>query len=206
MSATPSMPTQAILDTPMEHKPSVAERIDDMLKGVVDKIISKGQVYALVDYIALLQRQSAKAGGRRKALKKHHTSYQAILMENRWLRSVLDDHRKLDGKDYRQHARDTLWAEFKKVSRVDMAQVDNAAQMQVDKLAAFILKEVPGEPSANEGAVDTVIRLLRNKTISQTDLLEWATGGVVKIADLEGKVIFEGTWEELKDKLGAWDS
>ncbi len=32
---------------------------------------------------------------------------------------------------------------------------------QVDRLANFILNEVPGEPSENEGAVDTAIRLIR---------------------------------------------
>ncbi len=32
---------------------------------------------------------------------------------------------------------------------------------QIDRLAQFILNEVPGEPSENEGAVDTAIRLMR---------------------------------------------
>ncbi len=33
---------------------------------------------------------------------------------------------------------------------------------QVDRLAKFIMAEVPGEPSESEGAVDCAIRLLRN--------------------------------------------
>lgn len=32
---------------------------------------------------------------------------------------------------------------------------------QIDKLASFILAEVPGEPSQNEGAVDTAVRIIR---------------------------------------------
>jgi hypothetical protein len=32
---------------------------------------------------------------------------------------------------------------------------------QVSRLAVFIMTEVPGEPSQNEGAVDTAIRLIR---------------------------------------------
>ena len=32
---------------------------------------------------------------------------------------------------------------------------------QIDRLARFIMDEIPGEPSQSEGAVDTAIRLLR---------------------------------------------
>lgn len=33
---------------------------------------------------------------------------------------------------------------------------------QIDELANFIMREIPGEPSRSEGAVDVAIRLLRN--------------------------------------------
>lgn len=36
---------------------------------------------------------------------------------------------------------------------------------QIDRLAEFIMKEVDGEPSKNEGAVDTAIRLLRVREV-----------------------------------------
>lgn len=36
----------------------------------------------------------------------------------------------------------------------------SAAEQQIDKLATFIMENVPGEPSESEGAVDTAIRLL----------------------------------------------
>lgn len=36
-------------------------------------------------------------------------------------------------------------------------------QQQIDRLAKFIMEEVPGEPSEDQGAVDTAIRLIRDK-------------------------------------------
>jgi len=32
---------------------------------------------------------------------------------------------------------------------------------QIDRLANFIMKEVPGEPSQSQGSVDTAIRIIR---------------------------------------------
>ncbi len=37
------------------------------------------------------------------------------------------------------------------------------SQQQIDKLANFIMAEIPGEPSASEGAVDTAIRWMRDQ-------------------------------------------
>lgn len=34
---------------------------------------------------------------------------------------------------------------------------------QVDRLAAFITENIPGEPSQNQGAVDTAIRLMQER-------------------------------------------
>ncbi len=33
---------------------------------------------------------------------------------------------------------------------------------ELDRLAEFVIQEIPGEPSRSEGVVDTVIRLLRD--------------------------------------------
>lgn len=41
---------------------------------------------------------------------------------------------------------------------------------QIDKLAHFIVDEVPGEPSESEGAVDTAIRLIRHRKRLQQKL------------------------------------
>lgn len=42
---------------------------------------------------------------------------------------------------------------------------------QIDRLARFIMAEVPGEPSESEGAVDTAIRVIRKtlKTPNEKD-------------------------------------
>jgi hypothetical protein len=45
------------------------------------------------------------------------------------------------------------------------------AQEQIDKLASFILAEVPDEPSRSEGAVDTAIRLIR-RSIPSDELVQ----------------------------------
>lgn len=38
-----------------------------------------------------------------------------------------------------------------------------SAEQQIDRLAKFIMEEVPGEPSEDQGAVDTAMRLIRDK-------------------------------------------
>jgi hypothetical protein len=40
-------------------------------------------------------------------------------------------------------------------------------ESQVDRLAKFIMAEVPGEPSMDEGAIDTAIRLIRGSLKSR---------------------------------------
>lgn len=40
--------------------------------------------------------------------------------------------------------------------------MSETAEQQIDRLATFIMDEVPGEPSQSQGAVDTAIRLIRS--------------------------------------------
>ena len=42
-------------------------------------------------------------------------------------------------------------------------------QAQIDKLANFIMAEVPNEPSQSEGAVDTAIRIIATLTTALTE-------------------------------------
>ena len=42
----------------------------------------------------------------------------------------------------------------------EIVQAETAEQ-QINRLALFIMEEVPGEPSRSEGAVDVAIRLIR---------------------------------------------
>jgi hypothetical protein len=39
-----------------------------------------------------------------------------------------------------------------------------ALKAQIDRLAVFIMDEVPGEPSQSQGAVDTAIRIIKEYT------------------------------------------
>jgi hypothetical protein len=43
----------------------------------------------------------------------------------------------------------------------DISKDYAALKAQIDRLAQFIMDEVPGEPSAGLGAVDTAIRIMR---------------------------------------------
>lgn len=50
---------------------------------------------------------------------------------------------------------------------------DMSTNKQIEKLANFILEEIPGEPSESAGAVDTAIRLLKKKNLENLeDLIE----------------------------------
>jgi hypothetical protein len=47
------------------------------------------------------------------------------------------------------------------------------AIQQIDRLATFIMDEVPGEPSQSQGAVDTAIRIIRTAlNLSEGDARE----------------------------------
>jgi hypothetical protein len=61
----------------------------------------------------------------------------------------------------------------------------NVADMQITKLARFIVDEVPGEPSQSEGAVDCAIRIIRSLRRWKAEAMEvltawedvWETAG-----------------------------
>lgn len=76
------------------------------------------------------------------------------------------------------------------------------ALAQVDKLANFIMAEIPGEPSKSEGAVDCAIRLLRqgkelHEAIDELDRLERA-------ADPSGPAIVArgAAWRRVQSAIG----
>lgn len=50
-------------------------------------------------------------------------------------------------------------------------RMTESSEAQIDRLAAFIMNEVPGEPSQSEGAVDTAIRWMRERlaTLAEGD-------------------------------------
>jgi len=42
-----------------------------------------------------------------------------------------------------------------------MKKKKESPKSQIERLANFIMAEVPGEPSQSEGAIDTAIRIIR---------------------------------------------
>ena len=44
-----------------------------------------------------------------------------------------------------------------------LREVESSSAREIDRLADFIMREIPGEPSRSESAVDVAIRLLSEK-------------------------------------------
>ena len=64
----------------------------------------------------------------------------------------------------------TLLLETNEKFNQEMAERIKIAR-QITTLAQFIMDEVPGEPSENQGAVETIIRVVREQQQWETDLL-----------------------------------
>ena len=81
-------------------------------------------------------------------------------------------------------------------------------QAQVDRLASFILAEVDGEPSQSEGAIDTAIRVIRERTPVSTrpsEALNLFMGWLTTRAEDAGP--FSGTGEnnsQAADLIGEY--
>ncbi|HEU01415.1 hypothetical protein LCGC14_0273180 [marine sediment metagenome] len=66
---------------------------------------------------------------------------------------------------------------------------------QIDRLASFIIAEVPGEPSESDGAIDTAIRIIRSQRGDLQRLAdELNTLGIQPCVAgvVDGKIIIEG--------------
>ena len=61
---------------------------------------------------------------------------------------------------------------------------------QIDKLANFIMKEVPGEPSLNEGAVDTAIRIIKEYQEKETLNDKWINEHSYYVPDREASMVY----------------
>lgn len=143
-----------------EYPPSQAEQVDRILYEMEDR----SAAVCLKRNINLLRRQAQKAGNQRKTIRDLAKHHRATIMENRWLREAIRQAGKFgelgerNWEDFLAQARETLWQEFKKEIKVD-----NKAQVQVDRLAAFLMGGVPGEPFRSEAAVDAAIRLIKEQ-------------------------------------------
>jgi hypothetical protein len=75
----------------------------------------------------------------------------------------------------------------------------NTADVQIARLARFIMEEVPGEPSQSEGAVECAIRIIR----------EFLAGEVVEETTITvtEEISFMAEYEELDDNtIGPYDT
>lgn len=82
---------------------------------------------------------------------------------------------------------------------------DQLATKQIEKLAQFIMDEVPGEPSQSEGAVDTAIRLLRGLP-GPDDLVIRREGAAARIARAfyDADDTYWEDWESQTEDVKAW--
>lgn len=76
-----------------------------------------------------------------------------------------------------------------------MSMHTESAEAQILRLANFIMDEVPGEPSRSEGAIDTAIRLIRDRVPSR-----YSPGQMQAIIDEQAAEL-----ENLRDALAAGD-
>ena len=72
----------------------------------------------------------------------------------------------------RDHPVGTQTVEFWAVCVADGERLrdDETLGSQIDRLADFIMRDVPGEPAENEGAIDTAIRIMRRGNIERAAL------------------------------------
>jgi len=75
---------------------------------------------------------------------------------------VLINKQDIDNMGLRERSNwEEIYGKLQIATRYEIASQDNAyLRSEILKLSEFILDNVPGEPSRNEGAVDTAIRLI----------------------------------------------
>ena len=81
-----------------------------------------------------------------------------------WLKKEFDD--LFNGKSILTVGRSVV---DEILNQLDEPEVNS----QIDKLANFIMSEVEGEPSQNQGAVDTAIRIIKSYQNQETLSQEW---------------------------------
>lgn len=56
-----------------------------------------------------------------------------------------------------------------------LREVESSSAREIDRLADFIMREIPGEPSRSESAVDVAIRLLSKSDLSRVTVCDLRT-------------------------------
>lgn len=154
------------------ERPKPKERADALIAQVVaGTVLPLEDAVWLGDYVLRAERRARKANEQRVILRGLNKAYRMLRLELVWMRAVFfsgagkgtqsSDDRIEQGM---RVSKNTLWNQFKREEslgrRNDRLKV-GVFEKQIDKLAAAIVDNVPGEPSRSEGAVDTAIRLLK---------------------------------------------
>lgn len=173
-------PAQAVAE--QQYPISQADQVDEILTHMfrdgeanIEYCLNPQAVNMIRKYVVRLQRQAAKSNNRKKTLRNLHKHHQVTILELRWLRDSIKG-LTVDGSGavgqttwemFTRHAKETLWNEFKKemnqekFDQINKESMESRYQDQVFKLADFIQESIPGEPSRDEGAVDTIIRVVK---------------------------------------------
>lgn len=68
---------------------------------------------------------------------------------------------------------------------LDILAETESLQSQIWRLAQYIMEHIPGEPSRNEGAIDTAIRLLRDLPRTDSEPTPERNGNGLTVGELE---------------------
>lgn len=199
-----------------EYPPKMADQVDGLLGELLQEHpLPVSDIETITKHIALLRLRVKKGENRKMAYANLNKSHLMALLELRWLRAMVRGGDPVNWAMVLEQAKGSLWAIFRK----EQAKDKNSPQAQIDKLATFILKEIPGEPSRSEGAVDTAIRWMKAQNDAGQKLVEATPaamlidmGGAsmdqiingdapIGLTDPGGESIFEGTWADMKSRL-----
>ena len=123
-----------------DHQPSQRDRVLSYF-AVLGRgsHINSVELDALYQYLMLLERQARKAKHQRRTLRDLHRRYNAALMENRFLATLIGKHRlRREAKDLSKY---TLWASFKKLIKVRPIVV--TSRLTEEALAAHATNTAP---------------------------------------------------------------
>lgn len=83
----------------------------------------------------------------------------------KWIKELKEEQKMMPIEEDEQsyYSRDgaiTMFKHFFNIKKEDLIEQIETPSKQIERLATFILQNIEGEPSKNEGAVDTAIRIM----------------------------------------------
>ena len=84
--------------------------------------------------------------------------------------------------------------------------MNKTLESQLERLSNFILNEIPGEPSQNEGAIDTAIRIMKEqeKVTRPSEALNLFMGWLTTRKEVSGPFSSSHTVGDLPDLIGEY--